>query len=92
MLRFVELTDNRNGVFSSDKNIKFIEFSDAYILTKGTISHGGSRRVARNFLGQGSFLKTRAKILIFFLRLNYMLTLQWDSFQGVQFDCDCGYF
>ena len=49
MLRFVELTDNRNGVFSSDKNIKFIEFSDAYILTKGTISHGGSRRVARNF-------------------------------------------
>ena len=40
------------------------------------------KRVARNFWGHGRFLKIRAKILIF------LFTLQWASFQGLQFDCD----
>ena len=35
------------------------------------------RRVVRNFLGQGSFLKISAKIRIFSRLWNYMLTLQW---------------
>ena len=33
MLRCVELTDNRNGVFSSDKNIKFITSSNLVMHT-----------------------------------------------------------